>query len=195
MRIAVSRRLPVRVLLLLVVALLSTAALAAVQPALTAYQARLGTLKAQIPAVTASAQQAAERILAHPGALLNVPYYEQMGFAEEMRYRAGGLALVGPTNEWGHTPTRYDVVLLSVRSWETQAALISKRVKEYHAQGWAVTVIGSKADRPAELGADFFLDNGAPSGKADQGRINVPANITLGWMWCCEYAAAMSPQG
>ena len=194
MRIVVSRRLPVRVLLLLVLALLSTAALA-VQPALTSYQARLGTLKAQIPAVTASAQQAAERILAHPGALLNVPYYEQMGFAEEMRYRAGGLALVGPTNEWGNVPTRYDVVLLSVRSWESQAALIRRRVKEYHAQGWAVTVIGSKAGRPAELGADFFLDNGAPTGKTDQGRINVPANITLGWMWCCEYAAAMSRKG
>lgn len=180
--------------MLLMLAALQTAVLA-VQPALREYNARMRTFRAQIPAVVKSAQQAAETMLAHPEALLNVPYYEQMGFAEELLNRAGGLAHVSPSGGWGRTPTKDDVVLLSVRSWEGQSRLIRQRVKEYKAQGWTVTVIGSKAGRPRDLGADFFIDNGAPSGAAKHGRINVLANVTLGWMWCCEYAAAMSRKG
>jgi|GEM_PF-429572 len=183
-----------RLFLLLTLALLQAAALA-VQPALREYNARMRTFQAQIPAVTRSAEQAAETMLAHPEALLNVPYDEQMGFAEELLNRAGGLAHVSPSGGWGRTPTPNDVVLLSVRSWEGQSPLIRRRVKEYKAEGWTVTVIGSKVGRPRDLGADFFIDNGAPSGAAKHGRINVLANVTLGWMWCCEYAAAMSRKG
>ena len=191
MTLRVSRRL----FALLVLVLLQAAVLAA-QPALTAYHARMKTFSAQIPAVVASAQQAAETMLAHPDALLNVPYWEQMGFAEELMNRAGGLAHVYPTGwGWGRTATKHDVVLLSVRAWETQADLIRARVQEYRAQGWTVTLIGSKAGKPKDLGEHFFIDNGAPSGKAEHGRINVLANVTLGWMWCCEYGAAMSRRG
>jgi len=145
--------------------------------------------------VVQSAQNAAETMLAHPEAQLNVPDYEQMGFNQELMNRSGGLAHVSPTGGWGRNPTKFDVVLLSVRSWETQTALMRKRVKEYHEQGWTVTIIGSKAGKPKDLGADFFIDNGAPSAAAKHGRINALANITLGWMWSCEYAAAMSRKG
>lgn len=181
---------PCRLLLLLAFALLQAAALA-LQPALEDYQARLVGLQAQIPAVTASARQAAETFLAHPEAQLVVPYWEQMSFSDEMINRAGGLALAGDSGR----ASPYNFVLLSVRSWEQNAELIRRRVKEYRANGWTVTVIGSKAGCPRDLGADFFIDNGAPSGKATLGRINVLANVTLGWMWCCEYAAALSRHG
>lgn len=135
-------------------------------------------------------------MLAHPEALLNVPYWEQLGFSEELLNRAGGLAHVSPTGTWGRTdPTLWDVTLLSVRSWEKQQALILRLVKEYKAQGWTITVIGPAAGKPDALGADFFIDNGAPGPDAAYGRINVLANVTLGWMWCCEYAAAMSRKG
>jgi len=172
-----------------------TAVLAAMQPALQDYQARMKTMRAQIPAVTTSAQQAAETIMAHPEALLNVPYWEQMSVCEELMNRAGGLAHAYPTIYWGRIPTKYDNVLLTVRSWEAQKGLMLKRVHEYKAKGWTVTIIGSKAGMPAKLGADYLIDNGAPSGKAKFGRINVLANSTLAWMWCCEYAAAMSRKG
>lgn len=178
---------------MLAVASLHAITLAAVQPALTDYNARLSPLRAQIPAVVASAQQSAERFLAHPEAQLSVPYWEQMSFAEEMINRAGGLALANTLSS--REPTRHDIVLLSVRSWENQSQLIRQRVQEYRAKGWLVTVIGSASGRPRNLGADFFIDNGAPSGAAKYGRINVLANVTLGWMWCCEYAAAMSRRG
>jgi len=189
-----SRPLPIKLLVLLILALLQAAVLAAMQPALNEYNARLAGLRAQIPAITATAQQAAETFLAHPEAQLCVPYWEQMSFAEEMINRAGGLALAGQPGDYGRA-SRFNFVLLSVRSWEKESALIRRRVKEYHAQGWTVTVIASKAGAPRALGADYFLDNGAPSGKAALGRINVLANVTLGWMWCCEYAAAMSRHG
>jgi len=190
----VSRHLPVRIVILLALALLHVAVLAAVQPALGEYNARLAGLQAQIPTVVASAQQAAETFLAHPEAQLCVPYWEQMSFAEEMINRAGGLALAGQAGDYGRA-SQYNFVLLSVRSWEKESALIRRRVKEYQAKGWTVTVIASKAGSPRNLGADFFLDNGAPSGAAKLGRINVLSNVTLGWMWCCEYAAAMSRHG
>ena len=191
----VFRPFPLQVVLLLALALLQTAAFAALQPVLEDYQARMKTYQAQVPAITASAQQAAETILAHPEALLDVPYWEQMSFSEELMNRAGGLAHAMPTDNWGRVATKYDIVLLSVRSWQNQRDLILRRVKEYKAKGWTVTIIGSATGKPANLGADFFIDNGAPNAKAEQGRVNVLANTTLGWMWCCEYAAAMSRHG
>ena len=191
----ITRPWAVRVCILLALALMQTALLAAVQPALLDYQARLPAITAQVPAVIASAEAAAARLLAHPEANINVPYWEQMGFAEELINRAGGLANILPTDSYGRPPTPFDVVLLSVRSWETQRSAIVQQVREYQAQGWTVTVIGSAAGKPRDLGADYFLDNGAPSGKASLGRINVLANVTLGWLWCCEYASALSRQG
>jgi len=181
-----------RLAVLLLIALLHVAA-HAVQPALRDYNARLDGMKRQIPAIVKSAEHAAENMLEHPDALITAPSYEQRGFAEELKNRSGGLARVMNLGEV--ESTKHDIVLLSVRSWETQAAYIRRRVKAYHKSGWTVTVIGSKAGRPRDLGADFFIDNGAPSGKAEHGRINAIANVTLGWMWCCEYAAAMSRQG
>lgn len=172
--------------------LLAQAALAG-QPALTAYQARLAVLRAQVPAVTASAQGAAELVLAQRDTRLSFPYWEQMSFAEEMCNRAGGLALSQTLDDDESDATR--IVILSVRSWAQQADRIRERVRFYTAKGWTVTVIGSAAGRPKNLGAAFFIDNGAPSGAATLGRINVLANVTLGWMWCCEYAAALSRHG
>jgi hypothetical protein len=62
-------------------------------------------------------------MIAHPEALLDVPYWEQMSVCEELMNRAGGLAHAYPTLYWGRVPTKYDVVLLTVGSWEAQSAL------------------------------------------------------------------------
>lgn len=183
------------VLLTLFLALLHTAVLAAVQPSLTNFQARLPLIKKQIPAVVASAQQAAENNLTYPKALLSVTYQSEAGFAEELSDRAGGLAIVSAIEGREQQATPHDIMLICVRSWEKQRDITLKIVKECKAKGWTVTVIGSAAGKPADLEADFFIDNGAPSDKADVGRINSLCNVTLGWMWCCEYAGAMSRKG
>lgn len=109
-----------RLSLLLALVAVQTAVLAT-QPALRDYSARMRTFRAQIPAVVRSATHAAETMLTHPEALLNVPDYEQMGFRSELMNRSGGLAHVA-TGGWRRTPTKHDVVLLSVRAWETRLA-------------------------------------------------------------------------
>src|SRR2546425_1034683 len=120
------------VLLLTAIPLLATSCItqsssprANVQPSLREYAARVPLMRQQIPAVVKSAQSSAERILAHPDALIDVPYWEQTGFSEEMINRAGGLALAYPAGAGGITaPTKYDVMLLAVRSWEKDGATI-----------------------------------------------------------------------
>ncbi len=166
---------------------------AEIQPAMRAFEARLPVIRRQIDAISLSAMAAAENNLLHPTARINTPYQGEPSFAEELISRAGGLAIAYPTNS--QTATGHDFVLLSVRSWEKRALPIGKLVRAYQAQGWKVVLFASAADRPVDLAVDFFLDNGAPSGRAEHGRINTLANVTLGWMWCCEYAAAMSRRG
>lgn len=166
-----------------------------IQPACVEFELRLPTLKQQLPAIIVAAERSAYHMLAHPEARLRVPYYEQLGFSEEMRGRAGGFSDVSPSGNWEYSATPYDVVLLSVRSWEIQSDLMRRRVAEFKANGWLVTVIGSAQGKPTDLGEDFFLDNGAPDASAKHGRINVLANVAVGWMWCCEYASAMSRKG
>jgi uncharacterized phosphosugar-binding protein len=192
---ALRLRFPFLATLGLFLLLLQSAVFAALQPALADYAARLPAMRAQIPAIVASAQQAAENNLAHPKALLSMPYWQQEGFAEEMANRAGGLAHAYPTEARRRMTTEHDIVVISIRSWEKQRDDAVKYIKECKANRWVVTVVGSAAGKPAELDADFFIDNGAPSEGVEHGRINALVNITLGWIWCCEYASAMSRQG
>lgn len=186
-----------RVLTLLIVIAFGCmlAGCAELQPSLKEFTARLPVLQGQIPALSDSAEQSADEILDHPKALLGMPYGSQASFSEELISRAGGLCLAYSNEVNVQDQTPQDIALVSVRSWEKEAAQVVKRVRDYKDKGWVVTVFGSTAGCPKELAADFFIDNGAPSGAAVHGRINLLANVTLGWMWCCEYAAAMSRRG
>ena len=74
-------RLHAPFLAILFLLFLQSAVFSALQPALKDYTARLPVFKAQIPAVVASATQAAENNLIYPKALLNIPYWQQEGFA------------------------------------------------------------------------------------------------------------------
>lgn len=166
---------------------------AEMQPAMRAFEARLPVIERQIDTISLAAMAAARNNLLHPAARINTPYQGEPSFAEELIDRAGGLAIANPTDS--QTATGHDFVLLSVRSWEKQGLTIGKLVRSYRARNWKVVLFASAAGRPVDLAVDFFLDNGAPSGRAEHGRINILANVTLGWMWCCEYAAAMSRRG
>ncbi len=163
------------------------------QPPMAAFEARIRIIEREIGAIAVSATSAAENALVHHDARINTPYQGESGFAEELIYRAGSLAVTFPTDE--KTATPHDFVLLSVRSWEKQADKIRKLIRTYQANGWKIVLFGSAADKPVDLTVDYFLDNGAASGQAEHGRINILANVTLGWMWCCEYAGGMSRKG
>ncbi|MFW6060596.1 MAG: hypothetical protein ACODAQ_10470, partial [Phycisphaeraceae bacterium] len=132
--------------------------------------------------------------------LLNVPYWEQTAFSEEMINRAGGLSHAYPsgTPDRKNRQTERDVVLLSVRSWEEDEQTFREKIAEYHDKGWRITLIASRAGRPDDFDQwpiEHFIDNGAPSGAAAHGRINVLINCAIGWMWCSEYVAAMTREG
>ncbi|HON05650.1 MAG TPA: hypothetical protein P5065_06610 [Candidatus Ratteibacteria bacterium] len=170
---------------------------AGIQSSLAEFEARIPKISSQIPQIIKSAEFAAGCVLKKPDTLINVPYNEQKSFSEEMINRAGGLSNIYPSESPDRVRfvTDHDIVLYSVRSWETDAETAIKRLNEYKEKNWKVILIASKKGMPSKLKYDFFIDNGAPSGKAIYGRINILANITIGWMWCCEYVSAMTRKG
>ena len=165
------------------------------QQSLREYKARMPLARVQINNIVASAEASAARMQQNPAALINVPYWEQPSFAEELLNRAGGLALALPTVERAEDATDQDIVLLSVRSWEEDADKTAKLIKDYRDKKWLTVLFASAAGCPAAVKADFLVDNGASGPGKEHGRINVLSNVTLGWMWCCEYVAAMTRHG
>ena len=155
-----------------------------------AFRARLPTLRAAVPAISTSAEVAAERHDANPHANLRISRYDCAGLNEELMARAGGLSQVG---FWRPTPD--DVQLLAVRDWESFGQRAVWLVKRWREKGNTVVVFGSAIGRPDDLNADFFIDNGAPNGSSAYASVNTAANVALAWMWCCEYAAAFSRTG
>ena len=119
-------------------------------------EATVRALESEIPALTATAEEAARRIWRNPRASIEVPREGQWGFSEELWERAGGLAQIAN----GAYETPDNVVLLS------SAAPVPERT-----EGKLVVQFPKTSDDP---------------------RINVIADVVRGWMWCCEYAAAMT---
>lgn len=176
--------------------LLAPAVRAAAQPALEEFESRLPALRRQIPALVKSAEWAAAHNLQHTNAWVILPTTPgQKSFTAEFVSRAGGLSSAWLVDRSRMKTNEPDVVLISVRSWEEADTNFPAMVAGYKAHGWTTVVFGSASGKPAGLRADYFLDNGAPSPARSHARINVPANIALGWMWCCEYGAAMSRKG
>lgn len=167
----------------------------ALQPALRDFADRRAHLRAQTPHVTAAAAASAEQVIEHPQALVHVPYTELTGLGDELTNRAGGLANALPLAARRDDATAEDVVLLSVRAWETDGDVMLEKLAEYRERGWRITLIASEAGRPDDLAVDHFIDNGAPTPAAEHGRVNVLVNTALAWMWSCEYVSAMTRAG
>ena len=143
----------------LLASLVTSAAVSATSPSAVFVAetfAAVERLDAAIPALTASAEQAAERIWRNPHASIEVPRKPQWGFAEELWERAGGLAQMAD----GAFDTPDNVVLLSS---------------------------GVKA--PAEARGKLIVS--FPAAGTDD-RVNAVTDIVYGWLWCCEYAAALT---
>lgn len=163
------------------------------QSILNAYEQRLVTIRAQIPAMVASANAAADCMVGTPQAsLVCLSFKGSTEFSNEMMSRAGGIAKVSSKVGKGAEAA---IVLVPVRSWEQEAATVLPLLAERHGKAGLVVVIGSKAGMPTNAVCDVVLDNGAATGSASEGPLNIIANVTLGWMWHCEYAAALSRKG
>ncbi len=153
-------------------------------------RARMPALRVSLPAVVAAGEAVAERQDANPYSAIRIPAGECAGLNEELIARAGGLSRIGVGR-----PSPEDTLIFGVRDWERFGPRAAWLVEQWKDEGKLVIVIGSEAGRPADLKADFFLDNGAPDGSSAHGSVNAAANVALAWMWCCEYASAFSRRG
>lgn len=166
------------------------------QQVLVDYAARLPHLREQIPAIVEAAEAAAARVAAHPETRLLLPGgRERSWFSNEFMSRAGGLA-----NAWYRVERRQpfragDVILVAPDAWANADESFATELAEYKDGGAIVILFASKADLPEGIAYDFLIDNGAASGDAAHRPVNVIASVTLGWMWTCEYAAALSRLG
>ena len=160
-----------------------------------AFEQRLETSRAELPTIITAAEAAVARVMKNPEALINVPYGEQQAFAEEILNRAGGLANALPSIERRNQITRDDIAMVAIRSWEEDSEKMLPLLKKQREQGWMIVLFASKAGAPDDLDVDYLIDNGAPSGGIEHGRVNVTVNAVNGWLWVCEYTAALTREG
>jgi uncharacterized phosphosugar-binding protein len=164
-------------------------------PTLREFAARMKATAGEDKAIIASAERAAERTVANPGMLIDMPYGLQGWFAEELLNRAGGLANALPPEERPKLVTEHDLMLLAVRSWESDGEKIAKATAEWQAKGAMVVVFASRFGAPADLKADALIDNGAKTTSNKEAPVNAIVDIANAWMWCCEYNAALTRKG
>ncbi len=159
------------------------------------FKRRVEVSAVQLPRIVAAAEAAAARKAENPEALLNITYHRQPSFAEEMLNRSGGLAGALPSEERSAWITDDDIVVFSVRSWEKNGQVARDYLRECREKGWMILLFASQAGRPDDLEVDFFIDNGASSGGEQDAAVNSIANALNGWLWVCEYTAALTRQG
>lgn len=159
------------------------------------FDARLTVAAKHTDIITESASKAAERVAANPTALLSVPYAPQNSFAEELLNRAGGLANALPPEERPKLVTPNDVLIMSARCWEEDADRVRGMIKQWGQPGVMTVLFASKAGMPEDIKVDYVICNGAKTGGKAEASMNSITNITQAWMWCCEYAAALTHKG
>ena len=162
---------------------------------LDAFAVRAEFASRQLPQIIAAAEAVAERKAAHADAVIHLPYEGQSSFATEMIFRSGGLAELHPSNERREGLTDHDILVYSVRSWANLGPSGAKFLAERRRRGWLVILFASKAGMPDDLDVDFLIDNGATTGREHEAAVNLLANCLHGWIWTCEYAAALTRRG
>ena len=172
-----------------------TKAIEQAPPTLREFAARMKETQAVDAAILKSAEAAADRTIANPKMLIDVPYGLQGWFAEELLNRAGGLANALPPEERPKLVTKDDVILLAVRSWESDGPKMIKAAAEWKAKGVLVVMFGSRIGAPVDLPADALIDNGAKTASNTEAPVNAIVDIANAWLWCCEYNAAMTRRG
>ena len=165
------------------------------EPVLRDFAVRLQKTEQDLGWISETASASANRMLDHPGAVINVPYTEQQSFAEEILNRAGGLSSVLPPLWRPELLTPDDVILLSVRAWDEDGKSIEKLAKQARERGWRVVLFASRQGLPESFPVDDLVDNHARSGGGEEAAINSLTNALNVWTWVCEYAAALTRRG
>jgi len=164
-------------------------------PSLRDFIGRVEVARGQVPAIIKAAEAAAARKVAYPEALITMPYALQPSFAEELLNRSGGLAGALPLEERSKLATSNDIVVFSIRSWEANGEKGLEYLKDCRKKGWMLLLFASAAGKPADLDVDYFIDNGAGSGGEVDAAVNSAANALNGWLWVCEFSAALTRHG
>jgi len=162
---------------------------------LNTFSNRLNLLERNLPLIIKSAEAAVERTLSNTNLLINVPYGIQPSFAEEMLNRAGCLANALPTIERPSLETPDDIVLLSVRSWDKDRQNIEKAIQEESQKKHLIILFASNTGKPETITVDYFIDNYALENTTNSTVVNAIVNVVNGWLWVCEYTAALTRKG
>ena len=163
---------------------------------ITAYRQRLNILKREIPDITRCAEVVARRWVDSNQTMLHYVYRgDTMNFTCEFWSRAGGFDNVGSTDIRIKERSVHDVFVYGPRSWEKGTAQAQQYLELAKKNGWMTVVFGSKKGLPANLPIDYLIDNGAKDGGEQDAAMNQIVNVTAGWMWSCELAAALTRLG
>ena len=166
-------------------------------PAVTAaYRQRLEFVRQQLPAITTAAEAVARRWVDRRHVLLHYPFGgDASDFSMENIARAGGLENAQPNTMRLKLRTTNDVIVAGTRSWEKGAEFLGIELPKARSNEWMIVVFGSRQGLPANLPVDFLIDNGAATGSESEAALNEIVNLTEGWMWSCEVAAALTRLG
>lgn len=174
----------------------TTAVPAGTSPTLTEYRHRLDFVRRQLPLITAAAEQVARRWVEKKQVLFHLPFGgDTSNFTMEFISRAGGIDNCQPATQRVKLRTANDVIIVAPRSWEKGGDFLKVELLKARENGWMIVVFGSKMGKPDELPCDILIDNGADSGAETAAAVNQVVNMTNGWIWCCELAAALTRLG
>ncbi len=166
------------------------------QEVLERYADRLPHLEKQIPAIVRAAEAAAERRLENRSARLIFGGPKPHNwFLREFLRRAGGLANSNYRIKRGLNFNPGDIIILGAADWEEQGDVFRETIPEYKAKDCLVILFGPEENRPSDLPIDFLVDTGTGDDSEMTRHVNAISALTLGWMWCTEYAAALSRKG
>jgi len=156
---------------------------------LNQYNQRLQAI--QIPPITVVAEDVVTYQMDHPEMLIRYawPLSTQLAFSDEFIARSGSLANWEYYHPAGGEQTS-DIMIYAIRSWDEDAAEAAAALPQFRQHGYQIILIASSAGMPEGLPYDYFIDNGADTGTAEETRVNMLVNITICRYWQCEYVAA-----
>lgn len=152
---------------------------------------RVVAIRAELPAITALAEDAADRLGRNPQSRLLIPHAWDKSFFSEMMVHGGGVFGLEDADD---SPLG-GVVLLPVRNWDGEAMRASLVAERQLAKNRFTIVIGSDAGAPPMKIGQARLDNGAPDGTAAHSIETALANNVVAWTFVAELVAAASRKG
>ncbi len=151
---------------------------------------RIAAIRAELPAITAVAEDVADRLGRNPQSRLLVSKSWNASFASEMTYHGGGVWDVQDAD----APAARGIVLLPVRSWRGDALRASIVAEQQATKGRYTIVIGPDDLPPALKIGQQHLSSGPPDSTISGGEAGL-ANAVVAWTLVAEMVAAASRDG